>query len=244
MQETVGFRADIRIQDDDTLVAADSGPTVALSSPGSFPATGRFTVNIVFSEDVTGFELADISVANGTAGLRRFRRELHGENHADRRIPRARDRHRSGGRGGGRGRYQTQCCGKQELLGKHDGVADGDDRELGRLPRARGIRRHDPVLGEREPSRWTTSRSRTARRGTSQARCHVLGGDHSGGRLRRRRHRHRSGERGIGRRRTTATSEGAKTSRWTPDWCRLTFPSERRPTRPWRTGPRRRSRCC
>ncbi len=68
MQETVGFRADIRIQDDDTLVAADSGLTVALSSPGSFPATGRFTVNITFSENVTGFELADILVANGTAG--------------------------------------------------------------------------------------------------------------------------------------------------------------------------------
>ena len=66
MQETVGFRADIRIQDDDTLVAADSGPTVVLSSPNSFPATGRFTVKIVFSEDVTGFDLADISITNVT----------------------------------------------------------------------------------------------------------------------------------------------------------------------------------
>ena len=68
MQETVGFRADVRIQDDDTLSATDSGPTVTLSSPGSFPATGRFTVNIDFSLNVTGFELADISVTNGTAG--------------------------------------------------------------------------------------------------------------------------------------------------------------------------------
>ena len=58
---------DLTIRDDDTLVAADSGPTVTLSSSGSFPATGRFTVNIEFSGNVTGFELADISVTNGTA---------------------------------------------------------------------------------------------------------------------------------------------------------------------------------
>ena len=68
MQETVGFRADVRIQDDDTLAATDSGPTVTISSPASFPASGRFTVNIVFSEDVTGFALAEIGVTNGTAG--------------------------------------------------------------------------------------------------------------------------------------------------------------------------------
>ena len=51
MQQTVGYMAAIRIQDDDTLVAANSGPTVTLSSPGSFPASGRFTVNIVFSDE-------------------------------------------------------------------------------------------------------------------------------------------------------------------------------------------------
>ena len=66
MQQTIGYMAAIRIRDDDTL-AADSGPTVTVSSPASFPATGPFTVNIVFSEGVTGFELADISVTNGTA---------------------------------------------------------------------------------------------------------------------------------------------------------------------------------
>ena len=68
MQQTVGFRADVRIQDDDTLSATDSGPKVTLSSPGSFPATGRFTVNIVFSESVTGFDsTGDITVTNGSA---------------------------------------------------------------------------------------------------------------------------------------------------------------------------------
>ena len=58
--------AELKILDDDPLVAADSGPTVTLSSSGSFPATGRFTVKIVFSEDVTGFDLADISITNVT----------------------------------------------------------------------------------------------------------------------------------------------------------------------------------
>ena len=50
MQQTVGFSANIRIQDDDTLVAADSAPTVAISSPGELPGVpAAFTVNIVFS---------------------------------------------------------------------------------------------------------------------------------------------------------------------------------------------------
>ena len=66
MQQTVGFRADVRIQDDDTLSATDSGPTVTLSSPGSFPATGTFTVNIDFSADVTGLKSTDITVTNDT----------------------------------------------------------------------------------------------------------------------------------------------------------------------------------
>ena len=34
------------------------------------------------------------------------------------------------------------------------------------------------------------------------------------------------------------------TTAWCPTWWRWTFPSERPLTRPWRTGPRRRSRCC
>ena len=55
-------------EDDGTRSATDSGPTVTLSSPGSFPATGRFTVNIRFSETVSGFTLDDIQVTNGTAG--------------------------------------------------------------------------------------------------------------------------------------------------------------------------------
>ena len=57
--------AELKILDDDPLVAADSGPTVELGSPGSFPATGTFTVNIEFSENVTGFESTELRVANG-----------------------------------------------------------------------------------------------------------------------------------------------------------------------------------
>ena len=57
--------AELKIRDDDPLVAADSGPTVVLSSPGSFPATGTFTVNIEFSASVTGFESTELRVANG-----------------------------------------------------------------------------------------------------------------------------------------------------------------------------------
>ena len=59
----------LTIRDDDLQEAVtDSGPTVDIDSPNHLPATGTFSVTIDFSEDVTGFELADISVANGTAG--------------------------------------------------------------------------------------------------------------------------------------------------------------------------------
>ena len=65
--------AELTIRDDDTLVAADSGPTVVLSSPGSFPATGTFTVNIEFSASTftvnigsrRTFESTELRVANG-----------------------------------------------------------------------------------------------------------------------------------------------------------------------------------
>ena len=60
--------AELKILDDDPLVAANSGPTVALRSLNSSPATGTFTVNIVFSESVTGFDsTGDITVTNGSA---------------------------------------------------------------------------------------------------------------------------------------------------------------------------------
>ena len=75
MQQSVGFSADIRIQDDDPIqdgvnppLQADSRPAVVLSSPDNFPAAGTFTVNIVFWETVSGFTLGDIEVTNGTAG--------------------------------------------------------------------------------------------------------------------------------------------------------------------------------
>ena len=56
-------------------VAADTtSPTVAISSNASAPVTGPFSIAIAFSEPVTGFELADLVVGNGSAS------ELHGNN--------------------------------------------------------------------------------------------------------------------------------------------------------------------
>ena len=52
-------------------VSADlSGPAVAISGP-SRPQPGSFTVTVTFTESVTGFETADLSVTNGsvTSGL-------------------------------------------------------------------------------------------------------------------------------------------------------------------------------
>ena len=63
---TDAVRVEVEIRDDDTLAAVDSGPTVVLSSPGSFPATGTFTVNIEFSVNVTGFKSTELRVTNGT----------------------------------------------------------------------------------------------------------------------------------------------------------------------------------
>ena len=49
-------------------VAADTtSPTVAISSDASAPVTGPFPITIAFSELVTGFELEDLVVENGSA---------------------------------------------------------------------------------------------------------------------------------------------------------------------------------
>lgn len=42
-------------------------PTVVLSSASSDPVSGAFTLDVAFSEDVTGFALEDLVVSNGTA---------------------------------------------------------------------------------------------------------------------------------------------------------------------------------
>jgi len=44
-----------------------TAPTVTITSDATNPVSGAFTVTVTFSEDVTGFELADITVGNGTA---------------------------------------------------------------------------------------------------------------------------------------------------------------------------------
>ena len=70
MQQTAAFIAEITIRDNDpqATVETNAGPTVALRSLSSSPATGTFTVNIVFSESVTGFDsTGDITVTNGSA---------------------------------------------------------------------------------------------------------------------------------------------------------------------------------
>ena len=58
-----------------SCVAADTTPpTVAITSDASSPVTGPFSITIAFSEPVTGFELADLVVGNGSAS------ELQGTN--------------------------------------------------------------------------------------------------------------------------------------------------------------------
>ncbi len=44
-----------------------TAPTVALSTSSSDPVSGAFTITATFSEAVTGFEMADFTVANGAA---------------------------------------------------------------------------------------------------------------------------------------------------------------------------------
>ena len=49
-------------------VAADTtSPTEAISSEASAPVTGSFSIAVAFSEPVTGLELADVVVGNGSA---------------------------------------------------------------------------------------------------------------------------------------------------------------------------------
>ncbi|GAB5527168.1 MAG: hypothetical protein Roseis2KO_50400 [Roseivirga sp.] len=43
-------------------------PTVAITSSANDPTSGAFDITITFSEDVTGFDLADLTVGNGVAG--------------------------------------------------------------------------------------------------------------------------------------------------------------------------------
>ncbi len=50
-----------------SLTADLDGPTLGLSTTASNPVAGEFTVTATFSESVTGFELNDIVVGNGTA---------------------------------------------------------------------------------------------------------------------------------------------------------------------------------
>ena len=45
----------------------ETGPTVALSTPAADPVSGAFTLNVVFSESVTGFTVGDLTVGNGAA---------------------------------------------------------------------------------------------------------------------------------------------------------------------------------
>ena len=45
----------------------ETGPTVALSSVSSDPVSGAFTLDVVFSESVTGFAVGDLTVGNGAA---------------------------------------------------------------------------------------------------------------------------------------------------------------------------------
>lgn len=78
---TLGFAAGQNIADaagnalaDTSPTGANEGytldntaPTVALSSGAATPVAGPFSITITFSEDVTGFEVSDLSVGNGTA---------------------------------------------------------------------------------------------------------------------------------------------------------------------------------
>jgi len=50
-----------------SITSDGSAPTVVLSSAASDPVSGSFTLEVAFSEDVTGFTLSDLVVSNGTA---------------------------------------------------------------------------------------------------------------------------------------------------------------------------------
>ncbi len=58
--------SDVTTTTDNSSVTIDTvAPTLTISAPAE--ARGSFTATFTFSEDVTGFELADITVGNGTA---------------------------------------------------------------------------------------------------------------------------------------------------------------------------------
>ena len=58
-----------------SCVDADTtSPTAAISSDVGAPVTGPFSITVAFSEPVTGFELEDLVVGNGSAS------ELQGNN--------------------------------------------------------------------------------------------------------------------------------------------------------------------
>ncbi len=208
MQQTAAFIADITIRDNDpqATVETNSGPTVALRSLSSSPATGTFTVNIVFSESVTGFDsTGDITVTNGSA------RDLEGSGAS----------------------YTVRITPRDEFHGHVTvtvpaGVAvDADDTDDAERRNVEGSKSFSvntttsptvtieswddfPAHGAFDVTiRFSESVSgftlgdievTNGSAGNFRHRCHVLGGDHTGGRLRRRRDRHRAGGRGIRRR--------------------------------------------
>jgi hypothetical protein len=51
-----------------SIEADGSAPGVAISSTATDPVSGVFQVTITFDEDVTGFDVTDLSVGNGSAG--------------------------------------------------------------------------------------------------------------------------------------------------------------------------------
>ena len=48
-------------------LADTMAPTVTITGPTTEPVTGPFTITVVFSESVSGFELEDLVVGNGLA---------------------------------------------------------------------------------------------------------------------------------------------------------------------------------
>ena len=83
--------------------ADTTSPTVAITSDAGAPVTGPFSITVTFSEPVTGFELKDLVVGNGSAS------ELQGSNASYHRDDHARGlgRRDGGHRGrGGAGRHR------------------------------------------------------------------------------------------------------------------------------------------
>ena len=64
-QDTAGNASDAAVRF--SITADTASPTVRITSTASAPVTGPFPVTVTFSEPVTGFELADLVVGNGSA---------------------------------------------------------------------------------------------------------------------------------------------------------------------------------